>query len=161
MGARSVHTPMAGWPAGALVPSSPKVRLGLDHRSAQAHNSPHPPSPAWLLKLAQISKQAGSQQQQTVFGTVRTRAPPLPGYTATGELPGLEVPFVSRGLPRSYPVNGIKYTRGACIPVGRDSVRSCRRVTEVLCWGGHPPLNPKCTARTSPWTVLVEKSMES
>ena len=90
---------MAGWPAGALVPSSPKVRLGLDHRSAQAHNSPHPPSPAWLLKLAQIRKQASSQQQHTVLGTVRTRAPPLPGYTAMGELPGLEVPFVSRGLP--------------------------------------------------------------
>ena len=49
VGARSVHTPMAGWPAGALVPSSPKVRLGLDHRSAHAHDSPRPPSPAWLL----------------------------------------------------------------------------------------------------------------
>ena len=90
---------MAGWPAGALVPSSPKVRLGLDHRAAHAHASPHPPSPAWLLRLAKISKQASSQQQHTVFGTVRTRAPPLPGYTAMGELPGLEVPFVSRGLP--------------------------------------------------------------
>ena len=30
-----------------------------------------------------------------MFGTVRTRAPPLPGYTATGALPGLKVPFVS------------------------------------------------------------------
>ena len=38
-------------------------------------------------------------QSTRVFGTVRTRAPPLPGYTATGALPGLEVPFVSRGLP--------------------------------------------------------------
>ena len=90
---------MAGWPAGALVPSSPKARLGLAHPPAYAHGSPRPPSPAWLLKLAQISKQASSQQQHTAFGTVRTRAPPLPGYTAMGELPGLEVPFVSRGLP--------------------------------------------------------------
>ena len=51
VGARSVHTPMAGWPAGALVPSSPKVRLGLDHRSAHAHDSPRPSSPAWLLRF--------------------------------------------------------------------------------------------------------------
>ena len=57
------------------------------------------PRPLGFLKLAQISKQASSQQQHTVFGTVRTGAPPLPGYTAMGELPGLEVPFVSRGLP--------------------------------------------------------------
>ena len=49
VGARSVHTPMAGWPAGALVPSSPKVRLGLAHPPAYAHGSPRPPSPAWLL----------------------------------------------------------------------------------------------------------------
>ena len=50
VGARSVHTPMAGWPAGALVPSSPKVRLGLAHPPAYAHGSPRPPSPAWLLR---------------------------------------------------------------------------------------------------------------
>ena len=49
VGARSVHTPMAGWPAGALVPSSPKVRLGLAHPPAYAHGSPRPPSPAWCL----------------------------------------------------------------------------------------------------------------
>ena len=49
VGARSVHTPMAGWPAGALVPSSPKVRLGLAHPPAYAHGSPRPPSPAWRL----------------------------------------------------------------------------------------------------------------
>ena len=42
VGARGVHTPMAGWPAGALVPSSPKVRLGLDHQPAYAHGSPRP-----------------------------------------------------------------------------------------------------------------------
>ena len=65
---------MAGWPAGALVPSSPKVWLGLDHRSAHAHDSPRPPSPAWLLRLAKISKQASSQQQHTL-GRVVARPP--------------------------------------------------------------------------------------
>ena len=34
-----------------------------------------------------------------MFGTVRTRAPPLPGYTATGALPGLEVTLRIPGSP--------------------------------------------------------------
>ena len=66
VGARGVPTPMAGWPAGALVPSSPKVRLGLAHPPAHAHGSPRPPSPAWLLRFAQISRHTRSQQQHTL-----------------------------------------------------------------------------------------------
>ena len=51
---------MAERPAGALVPSSPKVRLGLDHRSAHAHDITAPALARLAFKVS-TDQQAGKQ----------------------------------------------------------------------------------------------------
>ena len=89
---------MAGWPAGALVPSSPKVRLGLASVGARARLTA--PALARLAFKVSIDQQAG-KQSATAYSVWNSthKSPPTARITAMGELPGLEVPFVSRGLP--------------------------------------------------------------
>ena len=64
---RGVHT--APWPDGRLELSSrapPRSRWDWIIGRRTRTTSPHPPSPAWLLSLAKISKQASSHQQHTL-----------------------------------------------------------------------------------------------